>query len=241
MKDREKYVGSTPKDNEDLKDMHTKVLEIFSNRKFERILDVGCADGNFSVLLKESCDAKDVYGIDISRKGVESAKRNGVKAFQLNIDEEDFPFEDDYFDAIFCGHLIEHLFDTDHLLDEVYRTLRGRGLCVISTGNLTSLYDRIFIFFGYQPSFIGVSLKHSVGCMKGIKAPPDHIRPFAHNSFKELLKIHNLKILKIKGRRVENLPDVPFTRLFIAMDKILSHFPSLSCGLIAIVEKGEKQ
>ncbi len=131
MKIKEKYadkfVGGTPKRYAELGDMHKRVLGIFSKYKFDRVLDVGCGDGNFSILLKDASNAKEVYGIEISEKGVESAKRNGVKALQLDIDEDDFPFEDDYFDAIFAGEVIEHLWDPDHLFDELYRTLR-RGV-----------------------------------------------------------------------------------------------------------------
>ena len=53
------------------------------------------------------------------------ARKNGVKCYQLDVDEEDFPFGDNYFDAIFCGDIIEHLYDPDHLLSEMYRVLRG--------------------------------------------------------------------------------------------------------------------
>jgi len=48
----EKFVGITPKDYEELEDRHKKVLNIFSRYKFERILDVGCGDGNFSMLIE---------------------------------------------------------------------------------------------------------------------------------------------------------------------------------------------
>ncbi len=121
----DKYYEPTPNELDKLDYRGKKVINIFSRYKFLRILDIGCGDGNFSVLLKEACGAKEVYGIEISKKGVESARNNGVKAFQLNIDEQDFPLENNYFDAVFCGHLIEHLYDPDRLLDEVYRTFTG--------------------------------------------------------------------------------------------------------------------
>lgn len=145
----EKFVGSTPRGGEKLEDRHRKVLEIFSGQQFDRILDVGCGDGNFSVLLKEACKAKEVYGIEISEKGVESAKNSGVKAFQLDIDEEDFPFEDSYFDAIFAGEIIEHLYDTDRFLDEVYRILKLNGLLILTAPNLSCWHNKISLLFGF--------------------------------------------------------------------------------------------
>ena len=134
----EKFVGITPKDYEELEDRHKKVLDIFSRYRFERILDVGCGNGNFSILLKEACKAKEVYGIEISEEGVEIARKNGIKAYQLDVDAKGFPFENDYFDAIFAGELIEHLYNTDHFLDEVYRVLKLGGFFVLTTPNLAS-------------------------------------------------------------------------------------------------------
>jgi len=233
----EKFVGITPKDYEELEDWHKKVLEIFSRYKFERILDVGCGDGNFSVLLKEACKAKEVYGIEISEKGAKLARKNGVKCYQLDVDEEDFPFEDNYFDAVTAFDIIEHLFDPDHFLEEVYRVLKPKGVFVMSTMNLASLYDRFFILFGFQPSLIGVSLIHPVGHMfKGMKAAPDHIRPFVFRSLKQLLEIHKFEI-QIKGRRIANPPEIPFLSFFLLIDKFLSLFPSLSSGFIVLARR----
>jgi len=157
----EKFVGITSKEYGELEDRHEKVSEVFSTHRFERILDVGCGDGNFSSLLKRACRAKEVYGIDISEKGVESARKNGVKAFQLDIDAEDLPFEDNYFDAIFAGEVIEHLFDTDHFLDEVHRVLKPEGILVLSTPNLASIHNRIALLLGYQPFPMGISPKQT--------------------------------------------------------------------------------
>ena len=239
----EKFVGGTPKRYEELGDMHKIVLEIFYKHKFDRILDIGCGDGNFSILLKEASNAKEVCGIEISEKGVESAKRSGVKAFQLDIDEGDFPFEDNYFDAIFAGEVIEHLFDPDHLLDEIYRILRGGGLCVITTPNLASIHNRIALLFGFLPWTISVSLRHAVGHLYEVREGghipwAEHIRGFTYRALIQLLRIHRFHIIKVKGSHTfayystlsENR-SLPFL-LVRTVDWILASFPSLSYRLI---------
>ena len=133
----EKFVGITPKQFDQLEDRQRKVLEIFSKYRFERILDVGCGDGNFTVLIAKACKAKEVYGIEISEKGVELARKNGIKCYQLDVDAEDFPFEDNFFDAVTALELIEnHLYDPDHFLEEVHRVLKPNGIFVLSTPNL---------------------------------------------------------------------------------------------------------
>jgi 2-polyprenyl-3-methyl-5-hydroxy-6-metoxy-1,4-benzoquinol methylase len=79
----DRFVGKTPREYGELEDRHRKVLEIFSKYEFERILDVGCGDGNFSMLMGEACKAKEVYGIEISEKGVEMARKMGLNAISL--------------------------------------------------------------------------------------------------------------------------------------------------------------
>jgi len=233
-----KYYGITTKNLHELSDGHRKVLNIFSKCKFEKILDVGCGDGNFSVLLKEACNAKEVYGIEISEKGVELARKNGVKVFQLDIDEEDFPFENNYFDAIFAGSVIEYLFDPDHFLEEVRRVLKDKGLFVITFPNLASFYNRIALLLGFQPFGMNVSLKYRVGKFgrsgKTVLPGAGNIRYFTLRSLKELLKLHDFDIEIEEG--------IPWLNNFLDK-KIISRFPSMSAGVILVskVRKGENE
>lgn len=232
----EKHVGITPKEIETFEHRHKKVIEIFSNYNFDRILDIGCGDGNFSVLLKEASNAKEIYGIEMSNRGVELANKNGIKVFQLDVDEDDFPFEDDYFDAIFAGEVIEHSFDPDHFLDEVHRTLRVGGLCVITTPNLASIYDRIALLFGYQPFPMSVSIKHNIGRLyepnEAHSQSLDHIRVFTLRSLKTVLKMHGFTIISVKGSCAKLPENMRFSRLVSVVDRAISLFPSLSYRVI---------
>ncbi|MCS7122121.1 MAG: class I SAM-dependent methyltransferase, partial [Archaeoglobaceae archaeon] len=159
-KDVDRFVGKTP---EILEDRHRKVLKIFSNYKFEKILDVGCGDGKFTKLIAEACRAKEVYGLEISEIGVEMAKRNGINCSKCDVDVENFPFDSNYFDAVFAGEIIEHLYDPDHFLEEVHRVLKPDGIFVLTTPNLASIHNRIALLLGYQPFPIGISLRLNVG------------------------------------------------------------------------------
>ena len=230
-----------PREYDELEDRHKKVLEIFSKYKFDRILDVGCGDGNFSVLLAKACKAKEVYGIEISEKGVELARKNGVKAFQLDIDDEEFPFEENYFDVVFAGEIIEHLFDPDHLLDEVYRALKPKGIFVLSTPNLASIHNRIALLFGYQPFPIGVSARMNIGRAyepdSGHAQSLDHVRVLTLRSLKELLKIHNFEILDVKGSCAMLPENMNFKKAVEFVDKLFMLLPSLSYRVVIACQK----
>lgn len=227
-------------------DRYKKVLKIFSKYNCNKILDIGCGDGSFSILLKEACNAMEVYGIELSGKEVELARKKGVKCYQLDIDKEDFPFKDNYFDAIFAGEIIEHLYDPDHLLDEVYRVL-GEGIFVLTTPNLACLENRISLLLGFQPYATTVSSRYRVGHIFGDSIlPPEesiqrrHVSVFTLRALKKLLKIHGFNIIDIKGARVEipNYYQLPSFLRKLEKYWIWHHlFPSLSPGIIVVCKK----
>ena len=95
-----------------------EIIKIFRQLKGERLLDIGCGDGAFTVLLKEALGAKEAVGIEIAKEAIASARQRGIKAIQLDIEENRLPFEDAYFDVVYCGEVIEHLFDPEHLLKD---------------------------------------------------------------------------------------------------------------------------
>ena len=82
-------------------DRINKVINLFSKHKTDRLLDIGCGDGSLTLLLKERVGAKEVFGIEMSSEGMEAAQKRGINSFKLNVEEENLPFEDGYFDAIF--------------------------------------------------------------------------------------------------------------------------------------------
>lgn len=97
-------------------------------RHCERILDVGCGQGNFISLAPDK-----IEGIDINKESIEICKRKGLKAvlgtaLQLN-------FEDNTFDGIHCSHVIQifNWIDALKMLQEFRRVTKPRGIIVVTT------------------------------------------------------------------------------------------------------------
>ena len=135
--------------------------------------------------------------------------------------------------------LIEHLFDTDHFLDEVYRVLKPNGIFVLSTPNLASIHNRIALLLGYQPYCMSVSIRHLVGYLKfshkiDVSA---HIRFFTLKSLTQLLLQHNFKIVEKQGAGVISSLDKRYPKYLYLIDKVFSKFPSLAYTLIVKTEK----
>ncbi len=212
-----------------------KVKKNFENYHFKRILDVGCGDGSFSKKLGNS--SVTIYGIEIAKKAVEKARQKGIKAFRINVDNQSLPFKTAFFEAVYCGEILEHLFDPDHLLSEVHRVLKTKGTLVITTPNLSWWLNRLVLLLGFQPYLTEVSLRHNVGKFQA--KPNDisgHIRSFTHKALKELLKLHHFKILKSLGNSVGKSLPLPVS----LVENLFSLIPSLSHSNIIISEKRGK-
>ena len=220
----------------------SKVLEIAAKLGGKKLLDIGCGDGTYTLVLKDLLKTEETVGIEISPEAVGLAKEKGIKAYQLDIDEEKLPFEDASFDIIYCGEIIEHVFNPDHLLEEIRRTLKPGGRCIITTPNLAGWPNRLSLLLGYQPFATSVSPEHEGAgklLMKGAEGQWGHIRVFTLKALKELVQIHSLKILQTAGCPVtiNTASSRILTGGIKTIDKMMSVFPSLASRMIVVVEK----
>jgi len=108
----------------------------------ERLLDVGCGDGSISIILKNATKAKELFGIELSPEGTRKALQRGVNVTVFDLEElkeKKLPYPDSYFDLIFCGDIIEHIFEPSFLLREISRVLKESGSCIITMPNFSQL------------------------------------------------------------------------------------------------------
>ncbi len=217
-----------------------KVLDIIRKKriKAKTLLDLGCGDGAITIKLSQALQSEDVWGVDISDKALEIAAKNGIKVVKVNLDEEKLPFPDASFDFVYCGEIIEHLTDPDHLLDEVYRVLKHHGLFVVTTPNLAGWVNRILLLFGYQPFQTEVSYRYDVGKphLMRRKEMAGHLRVFTARSLKELLMKHGFSDIKVYGAYIEYLPSIIFKPVQL-LDHLLSLYPNFSMHSVAICKK----
>jgi len=147
----------------------------------KKILDLGCGTGDFIKILKTK--SSKVEGADISKKVANIGKKNGLIIKVANLTKK-FPYNNNTFDVITAGELIEHIYDTDFFLEEIKRILKKNGTFILSTPNLATLGRRLMLLFGINP-LIETSLENAAG----------HIRYFTKKSLEDLLAKHNFKII----------------------------------------------
>ena len=106
------------------------VLEWLNAQPGERILDLGCGDGQLTIRLKET--GADVKGVDASSAMVEAARARGVDAQQAQA--EKLPFPAGSFDAVFSNAALHWVRGQDAMMSEVRRVLRPGGRFVAEMG-----------------------------------------------------------------------------------------------------------
>jgi 2-polyprenyl-3-methyl-5-hydroxy-6-metoxy-1,4-benzoquinol methylase len=185
------------------------------------ILDLGCADASFIEYAANLLQA-DYLGLDIN---YESKK---IKKFDLNSDKP-FPFRDNTFDLIFTLEVIEHLFNTDHFLSEIYRILKPKGFLILTTPNLASLKNRFRLLTNLYPQYLEYSLEGA-----------GHLHLYTTHTLSKQLIIHHLKPKTISS---VNFPcpfitSPQFPTLLKNLAMFLGNlFPSLGSHIIALAQK----
>lgn len=206
-----------------------------------KFLDIGCSEGTFTLQIASALGTKEIYGVEISPQACQIALKRGISVHQIDLDNSDhLPFQDNYFDFIHMGEVIEHVFDTDKVLEEIKRILKPSGVLLVSTPNLGAWYNRLALLFGFQPFNTSVSLKYysSGKLFKGKQAlcvaGAEHIHVGTLYAWKELFEVHKLRCDRIYGVSVTR-KSIPKVVLFI--DNILSRFPALASVLIFVLRK----
>lgn len=115
------------------------------------VLDVGCSWGPIVFGAAACPRVKEVVGVDVEESAVELGKaiaRSGMvpseaadRILLLQGAAEDLPFPDNRFDLIVCHTVIEHVFDVEKALVEMYRVLKPGGVLDLEAPNYQWPYE----------------------------------------------------------------------------------------------------
>lgn len=168
------------------------------------ILDVGCGKGFFLKdtirLLKRdfSIECALSCGVDIvkSKDNIFGDIEAEFEFIQQNLDNERLKMPDSKYDLIICNHVLEHVFETENLLSEIYRVMKPGGVCIISVPNLASWVNRLFLLLGVRPLGVEAGTKSitygfPLAKMKKHLArftPAGHLRAFTPKALRDIVE-----------------------------------------------------
>jgi SAM-dependent methyltransferase len=196
------------------------------------VLDVACGISTLGTNFSNQ-----IYGIDLNPQAVKVAKKYGIKA-RIGDVEKKWNYPDEYFDIVIASHIIEHVVNPDQFILEAKRVLKKNGLLIVATPNLAAWFNRILLFFGFQPFFTEVStLDKTLGLkftrkLTPLRSPLGHLRVFTVGSLKDILEFHEFKITKIAGAQF-----LAFPPLLLFIDTFFSHIVGLASNVIIVGKK----
>lgn len=101
-----------------------------------KALSLGCGFGVIERRLRRNDVCQSIHGVDVAGNAIESARKSaeaegldGLTYEVADLNAASFPLET--YDVVFAHASLHHIFQLEHLLDEIKRTLKPNGLFVV--------------------------------------------------------------------------------------------------------------
>ena len=108
------------------------ILAELEKEPFRELLDAGCGPAPMISLLSEKYPDRHYTGLDLTPAMIEQAKKKDIPNATFVVgDCENFPFENESFDAIICSMSFHHYPDPQAFFDSVKRCLRPNGRLIL--------------------------------------------------------------------------------------------------------------
>lgn len=157
------------------------------------VLDVGCGDGLVSKILLKNKQKFD-WGIDLSVKEIERAKRSGSYKHCRVANVYNLPFKDEAFQTVFSNSVIEHIPNLDLALAEISRVLKrgGRLIITIPSSYLTEYLIGTNFFKYFKLDFLATIYGKFFNFLF------KHHNLYTHKEWEKILKKYSLKLTSHK-------------------------------------------
>jgi len=214
-----------------LDDRLRTVLDFVVQSGARRVLDIACGRGVLLEAIRDALPSAECTGCDISTVALEHTASIGFVTAVANV-EQGLPFDDEAFDVVIFGEVIEHLVDPDAALQHVSRVLARGGKLIVTTPNLASWFNRLLLLVGVQPIFsetsCHVNLGRRIPALGQWKSTVGHLKIFTLEALHEMLRANGFLVGQTTG--------APFPQPTPAagLDRLLARVPSLAACLVVV-------
>lgn len=185
------------------------IMEFIGKIENKTFLDIGCAEGYYPYLMDMMGAVKSV-GIEIDKKKVEKAKFRNIDVIErdatiFNLNEK--------FDCVLCSEVLEHVDNSQLIVNNVANHLKREGFAVISVPSLTTVPHRL-LWWWIRPK-----LKKSYA-----EGRSNHFHPrITYVELKKMIESSGMVVEKARGLNLIYLLK-PFHWL-TAINNVLSYLP----------------
>ena len=181
------------------------ILKLLEANSCARFIDLGCADGIFTLAAASAVGTKAIYGADLEVSG--ATREKGIEVAVLDVNQPLHTYPDDSFDVVVTNQVIEHLSNTDLFVKEIFRILRPGGYAIVSTPNLASWHNVVFLVLALQPPFCLASDEvyglgnpiQSMYLKERRYTTHAHLRLFTLRALRDLFEFHGFKVERMVG------------------------------------------
>jgi len=128
----------------------------YFERRDGRLLDICCGRGEHMEIFNDI--GFETHGID--RDGV--GQDRGLNVSIADVEKDRLPFADNFFDSVMMKSAIEHIDNTEHLLQEIYRVMKPKAKVVITTCDWKKVYKIFYDDFTHVSPFTRASLRDAM-------------------------------------------------------------------------------
>ena len=188
------------------------VLSQAGDLENKTILDAGCGYGELlSEIAKRTKQAR-LYGVDlVDAKMRKFMQEYGQRIIIKNSDiQRSIPFEDNFFDLVFCTETLEHLKYPECCISELRRVVKASGMIIFTLPNASGYFP--FYYFGNS-----IPTKWLRSKFLPYEHPSNTDQPidtcYSFREIMRLLQCNQLHIQTIQGwRYFRYLQTLPFVR-----------------------------
>jgi SAM-dependent methyltransferase len=191
-----------------------------------RLLDVGCGKMPYRELF--NVDKYIGLEIDTPRSRLTSQANFFYRG-------NDFPFDNDSFDSILCNQTLEHVFNPDVFLKEIYRVLKPGGQLLLTIPFVWDEHEQPYDYARYSSFGLAHLLrKHGFEVIDLAKSAPDVSTIFQLiNGYLFKISVRNEFLLALTCVFIM----APFSILGEVLSKILFRNPDLYLDQIVLAKK----
>jgi len=161
------------------------------------VLDLGCGAGAYGMVMKRLHPAIILHGVDILP--VDNVP--SIYSYSMvDIENQLLPYPDNFFDAVFFNHVIEHLHSPFHLGKEINRVMKRGAVIYIETPNWTTTFIPSFGLHRGEPNRFN------------FYDDPTHLKPWIKNGLYDFL-LHSCRLRPLKVVIARNWAKTPLDPL----------------------------